>query len=89
VSVDATKSAMAVCLNLEGALASCDTWAEIGITQPTGTDNITSVAITATTGVITGTGTTAAGGYTVIWNPTAAGAFSMATTSTCIAAKVC
>jgi type IV pilus assembly protein PilA len=89
VSVDAVKTAMAVCINLEGALASCDTFAKLGISQPSATDNITSVAITAVTAVITGTGTTAAGGYTTIWTPDAAGAFVHTATSTCIAANVC
>ena len=87
VSVDAVKSAMAVCLNLEGAITSCDTFAELNITAPAATDNIASVGITGTSGVITGTGTTAAGGYTVIYTPTAAGAFTK--TGTCIAANVC
>lgn len=89
VSVAAVKTAMAVCLNLEGVLASCDTYTEIGISQPAATDNVASVAIATTTGVITGTGTTAAGAYTTIWTPSVTGSFVHKTTSTCIDANVC
>ncbi len=89
VSVAAVKTAMAVCLNLEGVIASCDTYAEIGISQPAATDNVASVVIAETSAVITGTGTTAAGGYTTIWTPSAAGLFVHTSTSTCIAANVC
>lgn len=72
VNVGSAKSAMVVCLNVNNnVLAECDTWAEIGMTQPAANDNLASVAITATTGIITGTATAAAGGWTYIYTPTA------------------
>jgi len=80
VAADGVKSAMAVCLNLESAIASCDTAAKLNITLPAATDNLASITITTTTGLITATGTTAAGGYTNILTPTAAGAFSQSGT---------
>ncbi len=81
VAVDGVKSAMAVCLNLESATASCDTAEKIGLAAlPAANDNLASLTITASTGVITATATTAAGGYTSILTPTAAGAFSQSGT---------
>jgi len=72
VNVGAAKSAMVVCLNVNNnVLAECDTWAEIGMTQPSANDNLASVNITATTGVITGTAKASAGSYTYIYTPTA------------------
>lgn len=70
-ATSAVKTAMALCLQENGALASCDTAAKLGITLPTATTDLTSVAITAATGVITATGTAAAGGYTYTLTPTA------------------
>ena len=67
----AVKSAMALCLQENGALASCDTAAKLGITLPTATTDLASIAITATTAVITATATTAAGGYTYVTTPSA------------------
>jgi len=67
----AVKTAMAECLQTNGALASCDTAGELGITLPAATADLASVAITATSAVITATGTTAAGGYTYTLTPTA------------------
>ncbi|MDP2562037.1 prepilin-type N-terminal cleavage/methylation domain-containing protein [Psychrobium sp. 1_MG-2023] len=87
IAVSSTKAAMAICLNVESATASCDTFAKIGLADPGSTDSLASVAITASTGVITGTGTAAAGGYTSIFTPAASGTFSH--TGTCIAAGYC
>ena len=87
VSVGSIKSAMAVCLNVNVDLGECDTFVKLGIPAPVASDNIASVAITAATGVITGTGTTAAGAYTNIQTPTVAGVFTP--TGSCIAANVC
>jgi len=57
VAVGSVKSAMTVCLNTNNfAPASCDTFAKIGLSAPTATDNLDKVEITATTAVITGTG---------------------------------
>jgi len=88
VAVDGIKSAMAICLSLESATASCDTVAELDLTAlPSADENLKSIAITTSTGVITGTGTTAAGGYTSVLTPTAAGVFTQS--GTCVAAGYC
>ena len=87
VAVDGVKSAMAICLNIESALASCDTFGEIGITAPVANDNLASIAIETGSAVITATGTTAAGGYTSVLTPSAAGAFTQ--DGTCLDAKYC
>jgi type IV pilus assembly protein PilA len=69
-STNAVKTAMAECLQTNnGSLAACDTDAELGITMPAATTDLVSVAVTATTAVITATGTAAAGGYTYILTP--------------------
>ena len=70
-TTSAVKTAMALCLQENGAIASCDTAAELGITLPAATTDLASVAIAATTGIITATGTAAAGGYTYTLTPTA------------------
>jgi type IV pilus assembly protein PilA len=80
VAADGIKAAMTICLSIESATASCDTFAKIGATAPTADENVASAAITASTGVITVTGTTAAGGYTNVWTPTAAGVFTQSGT---------
>jgi len=87
VASDGVKSAMAVCLSLESSTAACDTAAKIGITLPLANDNLASIAITATSGIITATGTTAAGGYTNILTPTDEGAFGQ--DGDCLAVKYC
>jgi type IV pilus assembly protein PilA len=87
------KTAMAECIQNNNDLTLCDTWAELSLTQPTADTNIASVAITATTAVITATGTAAAGGYTYVITPAlpGAGALSipMPVTGTCVAANAC
>ncbi len=89
VNVGAAKSAMVVCLNVNNnVLTECDTWAEIGMTQPAANDNLASVAIAATTGVITGTATAAAGSYTYIYTPTA-NTGVMVKSGTCDAVNYC
>ncbi len=70
-ATSAVKSAMALCLQENGALASCDTATELGITLPSATTDLTSIAIAATTAVITATATAAAGGFTYTVTPTA------------------
>lgn len=70
-ATNAVKTAMAGCLQENGAIASCDTAAELGITVPAATTDLASVAIAANTGVITATGTAAAGGYTYTLTPAA------------------
>jgi type IV pilus assembly protein PilA len=64
-ATNAVKTSMAECLQTTGgAPANCDTVAKLGITMPVATNDLASVAVTATTGLITATATTAAGGYT-------------------------
>ena len=80
VAVDGVKSAMAICLSLESAVASCATVAQLGLTTfPTATENLSTFAVSAA-GVITATGTTAAGGYTNVLTPNAAGVFTQSGT---------
>ena len=69
-ATDSVKVTQAECLQANsGLIASCDTYAKLGIVAPAATDNVVSVGITALTGVITATGTAAAGGYTYILTP--------------------
>jgi len=72
-STMAVKTAMAECLQDNGALASCDTAAKLGanFTLPAATNDLASVTITAATALITATGTAAAGGYTYTLAPIA------------------
>jgi type IV pilus assembly protein PilA len=89
----AIKTAMADCIQNEGALASCASFDDLNLVAPTADANIASVVITTATGVITATGTAAAGGYTYVITPAlpAAGATTipMVVTGTCLAAKAC
>ncbi len=87
------KVSMSECIQDNGAIAPCDTIAELGLNAPILDANTASIAITAVTGIITGTGATAAGGFTYILTPAvpAAGDTAMVwgTTGTCVAAKAC
>ena len=47
------KTAISECMNINGALASCDTEAKLGITPPAATKVFASLAIAPTTAVIT------------------------------------
>lgn len=91
--VDAIRTAMADCIQNEGSVGACDTFAKLNLTAPTADGNVSGVTIAATTALITGTGTTASGGYTYIITPAApaAGATTipMVVTGTCLAAKAC
>jgi type IV pilus assembly protein PilA len=92
-STAAIKTAMADCIQNNNDLALCDTFAELGLTAPTADTNLTSVAITATTAVVTATGTAAAGGYTYVLSPALPGAgattIPMPVSGTCVAANAC
>jgi type IV pilus assembly protein PilA len=92
-ATNAIKTAMAECIQNNNDLTLCDTFAELNLTAPTADTNLASVAITATTAVITATGTAAAGAYTYIITPAlpAAGATSipMPVSGTCVAANAC
>ncbi|NKC19594.1 pilin [Pseudoalteromonas galatheae] len=64
------RTTMTECLQTNNnVIAACDSYAELGIAAPAATNNLASVAITETTGVITATGTAVAGGYTYILTP--------------------
>lgn len=92
-STNAVKLAMADCIQNNSSLATCDTAAKLNVTLPAADANIASVAIAATTGVITGTGTTAAGGYTYVITPSVpadgATTIPMVISGTCLDANVC
>lgn len=49
------KTAMSECFTTKNAMADCDTFEEIGMTAPASTTILASVAITATSGIITAT----------------------------------
>lgn len=93
LAVGSVKSAMDVCIQVKGGVTNCDTAAKIGIdlTDAARGNEVTSVAITATTGAITGTGTDglASGGAnsTYILTPQSDGTWDQ--TGTCIASGVC
>jgi type IV pilus assembly protein PilA len=53
--INPVKTAIAECVQVQGGLAACDTFEEIGITAPAATTVFASAAITATTAVITAT----------------------------------
>ncbi|WP_440874498.1 pilin [Thalassotalea sp. PLHSN55] len=59
LAVGSVKSAMEVCIQVEGDITDCDTAAKIGIdlSDAARGDNVASVTIAGTTGAITGTGT--------------------------------
>ena len=70
-AVSSTQTAMALCISENaGTLASCDTAAEIGVTLPNTQYMNAAPAITATTGVITITGTAEVGSLTLSLTPT-------------------
>jgi type IV pilus assembly protein PilA len=85
-AASAVRSQVEVCIQTEGTLAACDTWAEIGVPQANATvgDNVSAASITATTAVITLTGTAAVDGRTFILTPTlTSGRVTWAQTGTC------
>ncbi len=70
-SIEPIKLAMAACLQENsGVLASCDSAAEIGITTMPTPRYGSQLAITATTGLISTTGTAEVGGFTLSFRPT-------------------
>jgi type IV pilus assembly protein PilA len=91
----AVKAAMAECIQTNNDITLCDTYVKLNVVAPVANTNVSGVAITATTGIITATGTTAAGGYTYILTPPAtpltAGSTTMnfAVSGTCVAANAC
>ncbi|WP_448246956.1 pilin [Thalassotalea agariperforans] len=88
LAVGSVKSAMEVCIQVNGSVGACDTAAKIGIdlSDAARGDNVTSVTVTATSGAITGTGTDP-DSSTYILTPDGAGNWDK--TGTCIANGVC
>ncbi|TMP52625.1 prepilin-type N-terminal cleavage/methylation domain-containing protein [Pseudoalteromonas sp. S1612] len=69
-SAASVKTTMAQCLQENNnIIASCDSYVDLGIAAPVANDNLASVAIAETTGVITATGTASAGGFTYTLTP--------------------
>lgn len=87
VMTSKVKTAQTACLQADD-LADCDSYAELLIEDPSANSNeVKSIVITATTGVITGT---ADNDLTVILTPNVAnGVVRYDVTGTCIAAKAC
>jgi len=82
----------AACLMTVGQeLSACDSFAELALQAPSASDNTASVSITASTAVITGTGTSASGDYTYLLTPSynEAGQLDYAVSGTCVAAGAC
>jgi|APWor3302393536_1045189.scaffolds.fasta_scaffold00064_7 type IV pilus assembly protein PilA len=68
-SAASVKTTMAQCLQENNnSVASCNTYALLGIAAPAANDNLASVTI-GDTGAITATATASAGGYTYILTP--------------------
>ncbi|WP_076418476.1 prepilin-type N-terminal cleavage/methylation domain-containing protein [Colwellia sp. UCD-KL20] len=90
LAVGSVKSAMDVCIQVNGGIANCDTAAKIGVdlSDAARGNEVASVAIKATTGDITGTGNDA-DSSTYIMQPQADGTWDRLTTSTCIANGLC
>ncbi|MDZ7902229.1 MAG: prepilin-type N-terminal cleavage/methylation domain-containing protein [Rheinheimera sp.] len=95
LAASAVKTAIDTCFQTRGAglLTNCDTAAKTGadLAGAANGGNVASVAITATTAVITATGEASVDGATYVLTPTAPGNGSLvwATTGTCIAAGLC
>lgn len=96
LAVSSVKTAIDTCFQTRGAyaLANCDTEAKVGadLTGAAAGTNVASVAITATSALITGTGASTVDSKTYILKPTVSGqtlTWAEDTTSTCIAAGLC
>jgi len=93
MAATAAKSAIEICAQTNGTMAACDTATEVGITLSDSSQgaNVTSVTITATTGLITATGdATLVDGKTYTLLPTMAGnAVTWTASGTCVAAGLC
>ena len=93
-AVNSVKTAQALCIQSAAAISgACDTFALIGVNAPPADTNLSTITVTAVTGVITATGTTAAGAYTYILTPalpaTGDSTIVYTTTGTCVAAGAC
>lgn len=88
----AVRLSQAACMLQAGTdLSACDAYDELAVNAPAATDNTASVAITSSTGVLTGTGTSAAGSYTYILTPSFndQNQLQYAVSGTCVEAKAC
>lgn len=88
----AIRLAQSVCLLQAGDnISACDTFAELATPAPKATNNTKSVALSNTSGVITGTGTTAAGSYLFILTPSISGEglLTYALSGSCVNAGFC
>ena len=91
-AVHNVRLAQSLCLLQQaGALPQCDSYNKLGLSAPANTANTADVAITSSSGLITGTGTTAAGGYTYILTPSsdASDQLSYSISGTCVTAGFC
>lgn len=88
IAVDTVKSAMDVCIQINSAIANCDSAAEIGVDLAVAarSDYVSSISITTTSGAITGTGTDPDSSTYIL---TADGTGNWNKTGTCIANGVC
>jgi len=84
------RQAIDICYAAQGAIASCDTAADIGYTlaDAAGGQYVTSVAITDTTGVVTVTSSVTAANPTVTFTPAASGG-GLAWTIACSDTSLC
>ena len=93
LAVGSVKSAMGVCIQVKGSIGACDTAAKIGVdlTSAARGNDVTSVVITASTGVITGTGTDglapSSANSTYVLTPQTDGTWDQS--GTCTASGVC
>ncbi|WP_462152060.1 pilin [Pseudoalteromonas xiamenensis] len=95
-AADSVKFTMAECMQTNNSVvANCDTFAKLNIEEPAATDNLVSVKIAGTTGVITATGTAAAGGFDYVLTPPtidttkpAPSTYVFAKSGTCTTAKI-
>lgn len=93
-AVAAVKTAVTVCVASEGTLAACDTAGSIGYQMESAEAGqyVSDVALTASTAVITATGTTDVDGETFVLTPvlnTTTGALTWTEGGTCQAAGLC
>ena len=96
MATTSVKSAIDICFQTKGAIASCDAADSSSVsnsaTNAAAGSNVTSVAVTADTGVITATGAASVDDATYIITPTATNGslvWSLDAGSTCLAAGLC
>jgi len=88
----AIRVAQSACLLQAGDdISACDTFVELAVPAPSTSDNTQSVGLSATSGMITGTGAAGAGGYTFTLSPSinSDGLLTYALGGSCITAGFC